>query len=140
MQNERDELTREDARLVETLRAQYAPPPLDAARRAAFDARLRERIERPGWRGALLPAFAAASLAALAVWWLPRTPESAPPEQIARVEPAPAPAPATAAAGASDTDWEQVLFYGDPTRVQRAQQDELPPEFAAIDGLFFDDV
>jgi hypothetical protein len=133
MQNERDELTRDDARFVEALRAHYAPEPLEGAKRAAFDARLRERVLRPRWRGVWLPAFAAASVAALAVWWLPRTPASEAPAAVARVVAAPAPA-------ATDTDWEQALFYGDLTRPQQDEQAELPPEFAAIDGLFFDDV
>jgi hypothetical protein len=130
MPNERDELTRDDARFVDALRAHYTPEPLDGAKRAAFDARLRERLERR-WRGVWLPAFAAASVAALALWWLPSTP--------APVTPSPAPVVATVPA-ASDTDWEQVLFYGDLTRPQQDEQAELPPEFAAIDGLFFDDV
>jgi hypothetical protein len=131
MQNERDELTRDDARFVEALRAHYTPEPLDGAKRTAFDARLRERLERPRWRGVWLPAFAAASVAALALWWLPGTP--------APVTPVPSPAVAAVPA-AADSDWEQALFYGDLTRPQQDEQAELPPEFAAIDGLFFDDV
>ena len=131
MQNERDELTRDDARFVEALRAHYTPEPLDGATRAAVDARMRERALRPRWRGVGLPAFAAASVATLALWWLPGTP----------VSETPVPAPTVAAVpAAADTDWEQVLFYGDLTRPQQDEQAELPPEFAAIDGLFFDDV
>jgi hypothetical protein len=34
-----------------------------------------------------------------------------------------------------------VLFdYGDPSDATQGVQAELPPELAAIDGLFFDDV
>jgi hypothetical protein len=137
MQNERDELTRDDARFVEALRTHYAPEPLDGPRRTAFDARLRERISRPGWRGALLPGFAAASVAALALWWLPNTAQTPVPAPTPIAENARTPA---AILAAGDTDWEQVLFYGDLTRVQQDAESELPPEFAAIDGLFFDDV
>jgi hypothetical protein len=139
MQNpERDELTREDARFLERLRAHYTPEPLSGAERTAFDAKLRERIERSRWRGALLPAFGAASLAALAVWLVPVTQTP--------VVPVPAPAPVarvqTAEAPSSPAaNWEQTLFYGDLTR--DAVQDvsaELPPEYAAIEGVFFDGV
>jgi hypothetical protein len=139
MQNpERDELTQGDERFLERVREHYTPEPLSGAARTAFEARLRERLERPRWRGAWLPAFAAASLGALALWLVPVTP--------ARVVPAPAPAPlarvetADVPSGAS-ANWEQTLFYGDLTR--DAAEDasaELPPEYAAIEGVFFDGV
>lgn len=126
--DEREELGAEDARFVERLRALYAPEPLDAARRAAFDARLRERIERSRWRGALLPALSAAALGALLLW------SAAPPAPQREAIP-------VATARSAGAAWEQVLFYGDLTRVQAGDEsDELPPEYAAIEGVFFDGV
>jgi hypothetical protein len=119
---ELEELTREDARFVERLRSLYAPEPLEGARRAAFDARLRERIARPRWPLALIPAFTAAALA-LVVW------NSLPGERA--VTPAPA-RPASAA-------WEEVLFEGDPAQEQAIDaRDELPPDYKAIELAFFD--
>jgi hypothetical protein len=134
MKREREEtemLTGEDARFVERLRALYAPEPRDAAARAAFDARLRERTLRRSWRRALLPAFSAAALAALLCW-------NALPGTRGGAGGSPAPAATASQAGAA---WEQTLFYGDPTRAQTGDEsDELPPDYAAIEGLFFDDV
>ena len=124
---ELEELTREDARFVERLRALYGPEPLEGARRAAFDARLQERIARPRWPLALIPAFTAAALA-LVVWSsLPGAP-------------APKPAPTVVASGASAA-WEEVLFEGDPTEVQAVSvHEELPPDYKAIELAFFDGV
>jgi hypothetical protein len=149
MQNdERDRLTPDDARFVEQLRTRYAPPELTPVQRAAFDARLRERLE-PRWRGAWLPGLAAASLAALAVWFLPAAPDRpSEPVTVARIEPAPTTVPVAAREEAArvtrstrDASWEPVLFdYGDTSDATQGVQAELPPELAAIDGLFFDDV
>jgi hypothetical protein len=129
---ERDELelTGDDARFVERMRGAYAPEPLSGARRTAFDARLREKLERPRWRGVWIPACAAAAVAALAVWnGLPATRVEAPPVVTASVP------------TAAGTAWEQLLFESDLTRVQVGDDsDELPPDYAAIELAFFDDV
>jgi hypothetical protein len=125
---ELEELTREEARFVEQLRSLYGPEPLDGARRTAFDARLRERIARPRWPLALIPAFTAAALA-LVVW------NSLPGQRPA------APAPAIATNRASAAAWEDVLFEGDPTQEQAVSaQDELPPDYKAIELAFLDGV
>jgi len=122
-----EELTREDARFVERLRSLYGPEPQDGARRTAFEARLRERIARPRWPLALIPAFTAAALA-LVVW------NSLPGERTAT------PAPNATASRASAA-WEEVLFEGDPTQEQAVVvQDELPPDYKAIELAFFDGV
>jgi hypothetical protein len=125
---ELEELTREDARFVERLRSIYEPEPQDGARRAAFEARLQERIARPRWPFALIPAFTAAALA-LVVWnSLPGAP-------------APKPAPTVTASAASAAAWEEVLFEGDPTEVQAVSvHEELPPDYKAIELAFFDGV
>ena len=123
-----EELTREDARFVEQLRSLYEPEPQGAARRTAFEARLRERIARPRWPLALIPAFTAAALA-LVVW------NSLPGERV------PTPAPTAAASGASAAAWEEVLFEADPAQEQAVNvQDELPPDYKAIELAFFDGV
>ena len=125
---ELEELTREDARFVERLRSLYEPEPQDGARRAAFDARLQERIARPRWPLALIPAFTAAALA-LVVW------NSLPGERP------PQPAPTVTASAASAAAWEEVLFEGDPTEVQTVSvHDELPADYKAIELAFFDGV
>lgn len=128
---ELEELSGEDARFVERLRSAYAPEPLSAAQRTAFDAKVRERTQRPVWQGLWIPAFGAAALAALALW-------NGLPDAIG-VAPAPvATARATSAAGAA---WEQLLFESDPTRVQVGDDSaELPPDYAAIEVAFFDGV
>ena len=122
-------LTGEEARFVERVRGAYAPEPLSAAQRTAFDARLREKLERPRWRVLWLPAFSAAALAALVVWnGLPATQSEAP---IA----------SASAPSAAGTAWEQLLFESDLTRVQVGDDsDELPPDYAAIEIAFFDGV
>ena len=125
------ELTGEDVRFVERVRSAYTPEPLSAAQRTAFDARLREKLEHPRWRGFWIPAFSAAALAALALWnGLPATQGEAP----ASVATANAASPA-------GTAWEQLLFESDLTRVQVGDDsDELPPDYAAIEIAFFDGV
>jgi len=69
---ERGLLERDDARFVERLASHYAPPPLEGARRTAFDARLRARLDAErhrhrggagGWPGVALAGAAAAALA-----------------------------------------------------------------------------
>jgi hypothetical protein len=131
-EDERDEATgAEDARFVARVRDAYAPPPLDAARRAAFDARLRERLERRRGRGAWVPALSAAALAGLAALWLWGGTSPAPERDAPRI----------AAVPGAGSAWEQALFYGDLTRVQAGDaSDELPPEYAAIEALFLDGV
>ena len=124
-------LTGDDTSFIERVRGAYAPEPLTAAQRTAFDARLRERLERPGWRGWWIPACSTAALAAFAVWYtLPVTRGAAP------VPVTTASAPSTAG-----TAWEQLLFESDLTRVQVGDDSaELPPDYAAIEVAFFDGV
>ena len=133
-QREREdlELTGEDARFVERVRSAYMPEPLSAAQRTAFDARLREKLERPRWRGLWIPAFSAAALAALALWnGLPAVQGESPAPVVA----------AASAVSPAGTAWEQLLFESDPTRVQVGDDsDELPPDYAAIEIAFFDGV
>jgi hypothetical protein len=140
----RDDLDRESARWVRELATLYAPPAPSPAQRAAFDARLRERIERRRRQRALVPALAAAALAATVVWAVaPRVLQTRAPE---------APA-ARVAARPSEAAWEARLLYTDAygdTYVDASYTDssaagaaasadraELPDDYAAIDSLFF---
>lgn len=125
------ELTGEDTSFVERVRSAYTPEPLSAAQRTAFDARLREKLERPRWRVLWIPAFSAAALAALALWnGLPAT------QGESR-----APVATASAVSPAGTAWEQLLFESDLTRVQVGDDsDELPPDYAAIEIAFFDGV
>ena len=84
--DEREELTRRGrAASSSGCATLYAPEPMDGARRTAFDARLRERLERRRWSGLWLPAFSAAALAALVVWnALPGVRRRRPPRRHAR--------------------------------------------------------
>ena len=126
------ELTGEDSGFVERVRSAYAPGPLTAAQRTAFDARLREKLERPRWLSLWIPAFSAAALAALALW------NGLPLVQGDTRAPVVASASAASPAGLA---WEQLLFESDLTRVQAGDDsDELPPDYAAIEIAFFDGV
>jgi hypothetical protein len=59
----------DDRRLIESLRAEFRPDPMSPERAAAFRRRLEERIEpRARARRFALPAFAAAAVAAAALW------------------------------------------------------------------------
>jgi hypothetical protein len=124
--DDRDELGREDAEWVERMRAHYTPEPLDAARRSAFDLKLRERLERRRWSLPWVPALGAAALAGVLAWNM--LPASAPQ------------ATPVAKASAANSRWEQALFYGDLSRSSLDDGAELPPEYQAIEGAFFDDV
>jgi hypothetical protein len=65
--DERPRMDQEDKEFAARLAAHYAPPPWASAKRVGFDEALRARIERPRWRGFLIPALATAAAAAL-VW------------------------------------------------------------------------
>jgi hypothetical protein len=130
--DERPKLAREDEDFVKRVAASYAPPPMAAARRAAFDEALSERLRRgqPARRwltAAWLPAAAAATLAAV---WLfsgwPGTDGLVPLEETV---------PALSARA-----WEEELFL-DGGSFEAEQPDEselLPEEYIAIASVFLD--
>lgn len=126
---ERPVLEREDARLVARVRDAWSPEPLGTVERAAFDARLHERIARRRHRLGLWPALGAGLVAAsLAALLLVREETSRPPAPlpVAAGEPRPA-APA----------WAASLLYGDDDELG-ADDDTLPAEHAAIASVFLD--
>lgn len=128
---DRLDLRPEERRFVERMNAAFEPRPMHAARRMALDARIRERIERSRWSAILWPGLAAAALVVALVWAeLPvaRSGNGQEPT-VARVEPQ------------APNAWERRLFYGDvsgPTLDENASEALLPPDYAAIESLFFD--
>ncbi|HVH06154.1 MAG TPA: hypothetical protein VNE71_09175 [Myxococcota bacterium] len=106
-------------RWLERVRDGYAPPPVTPAQRAAFDARLRERIESPRRGLPWLPLSVGAGLAtaALAALLVRRAPVATAPAGVA----------------AADDEWageillEDGSAYGDDD-----PEDALPPQYAAI--------
>jgi hypothetical protein len=130
--DERSKLAREDEDFVKRVAASYAPPPMAAARRAAFDEALLGRIRRshPARRwlmAAWLPAAAAVALVAVWIFSLsPGTDGLVPSEKIV---------PALSA-----RVWEEELFL-DGGSFESEQPDEselLPEEYIAIASVFLD--
>lgn len=129
---ETEDLSADAARFVERLKAAYEPTPMNAARRAALDARVRERIDHPPRQRWLAPAAAFAVVAVAFVFWA-RTDH--------RDEPAPA--PVVARVEAPDTQsWEAQLYLYDASTgsdaIDGTEDELLPADYAAIDRLFFD--
>jgi hypothetical protein len=116
----------EEARLLARIREHYAPEPLAPARRSAFDAGLRERVERSrrrtGWVPALAAGLAAAALAGLLLRGTGTAPDTKP-------------------LSAATEAWENALLYGDPAAYEDAgtvPDASLPPQYAAIASTFLD--
>lgn len=130
--DDRPKLARKDEDFVKSVAASYAPRPLAAAERAAFDEALWGRIRRrhaARSRLALawLPAAAAAGLAA--VWLFSAWPGSDGPAPSGEAPPA---------LGARA--WEEELFL-DAGLVEAEGSDEselLPEEYIAIASVFLD--
>lgn len=133
MDRSRDEgttLDRDDERLVERIRAEWAPPPMAAFERTRFDANLQERLETAQRRVGRWPALGA-GLAAAAVAAL----------LIVRVGVGPAPpTPGPQAAGsAAPAGWAAEVLYAAPAdEISPEPNRELPAEYAAIAGVFLD--
>ena len=131
----RPPLEPQDARLVRIIARHYAPAPLDAARAAAFDARLRERLARRRRLRLVPPLVAAAAAASLAALVVVRGMQDAPPPDPASAR------VARAQAGVERVDpaWERAVLYAEPAQAGLDEDDvegALPPEYAAIDALF----
>jgi hypothetical protein len=130
--DDRPKLTPEDQEFVERVAASYAPPPMAAAERAAFDEALFGRVRRKHatrrWLTlAWLPAAAAAGLAA--VWLFSGWPGSEGPAPSQEIAPA-----------LSARAWEEELFL-DTGLFESEQPDDselLPEEYLAIASTFLD--
>lgn len=128
--NDDTTLSRDDERLVERLRAEWAPAPLTAFERTRFDAKLQERLghahRRVGRWPALGAGLAAAAVAALLLVRIGAGP--APPTAGTQAAEVPVPA-----------GWAADVLYATVTdEIAREPDPELPDEYAAIAGVFLD--
>lgn len=129
--DERPVLEREDERLLARVRDAWSPEPLGTIERAAFDARLQERIARRRHRLGPWPALGAGLVAAsLAVLLLVREDATGPPA------PRPPPTAAREARPAARASAASLLYGGDDEL--DANDDALPAEYAAIASVFLD--
>lgn len=118
-----ERLSARDAELVERMRNDFAPAPLDSARAAAFDARLHERLARPRRRPLALAALATATATALAWALLPGVGE---------------PGSASEADAFAAAAWEQEVIFGEGLEDPFGGDEEvlLPPEYEALASAF----
>ncbi len=127
--DERPKLAREDEDFVKRVAASYAPPPMAAARRAAFDEALLGRIRRsqPARRWLTAACLPAAALAA--VWLFSLSPGTDGLVASEKIVP-------TLSARA----WgEQRFLEGGSFESERPDESELlPEEYIAIAGVFLD--
>ena len=113
---------------VERLAVAYAPTPMTAGERAAFDAAIRARLERPTRWPMLVPALGAAAAAALV--WFVFSQTSGPISPPGREE--------SAAVVASS--WEDELFLSSDLSASEDREESatLPEDYLAIAGAFLD--
>jgi hypothetical protein len=114
-----DAESRDDAAFVARLADAYAPPPMTPARRARFDARLAERVQRARLRFVPVLAAGAASLA-IALFVV---------SQLTRNGPV-APAP-----GARSPSPASALVLAEALGSGSEFEEALPPEYQAIASL-----
>ena len=119
----------DDPELIRALARHYAPGSLSEAERAAFDARLRERLAARPRRPLLVPLASAAALGLAA--WLGLAQLRAP----TAVPQAPALVVADAQEEAVDP-WEYALLFEDIAPAQDAEDEALPGDYAAIASLW----
>jgi hypothetical protein len=126
--DERPPLDGAEEEFVDRLAEVYAPAPMTAAERAAFDAAIRARLERPERRPVLIPVIGAAAAAAL-VWFVltqPIGPIGSPGEEES----------GAAVAGS----WEDELFLSSDLSASedRDESESLPEDYLAIASVFVD--
>ena len=111
---------------VDRLAAAYAPAPMTAGERAAFDASIRARLERPARRPMLVPAIGAAAAAAL-VWFV----------FSQAIGPIPLPGEEESAAVVASS-WEDELFLSNDLSASedREESETLPDDYLAIASVF----
>ncbi len=138
---------RDDERLVERIRTEWAPPPMTAFERTRFDAVLQERLghahRRVGRWPALGVGLAAAAFAALLIVRVgvgPAPPTSGSLAAGGAAPAVPAAVPAVpAAVPAVPADWAAEVLYATPADEMTIDEaGELPAEYAAIAGVFLD--
>jgi hypothetical protein len=111
---------------VDRLAAAYAPAPMTAGERAAFDQSIRTRLERPTRRPMLVPVIGAAAAAALA--WFVLSQATGPIRPPGEEE--------SAALVASS--WEDELFLSSDLSASedREESETLPDDYLAIASVF----
>jgi hypothetical protein len=111
---------------VDRLAEVYAPEPMTAGERVAFEAAIRDRLARPRRRPVLIPAIGAAAAAAL-LWWVGSQ----------SVDSVPAPAGEKFAAVPAGS-WEDELFLSSDLSASedRDESRTLPDEYLAIANAF----
>jgi len=124
--DERPPLDGAEGEFVERLAAAYAPAPMSAAERAAFDEGIRARLERPWRRPLLIPAIGAAAAAAL-VWFVVSQ----------TIGPTPLPGEEQSAAAVASA-WEDELFLSSDLSASegREESETLPDDYIAIASVF----
>jgi len=126
--DERSPLEGAEREFVDSLAADYAPPPMSAAERVAFDEAIRSRLERPRRRPVLIPAIGAAAAAALIGLVLS---DSTGPIRLAGEKD-------SGAVVASS--WEDELFLSSELSASedRDEGESLPEDYLAIASVFLD--
>ena len=124
--DERPPLDGAEEEFVDRLAAAYAPAPMSAAERVAFDETIRARLERPRWRPLLVPAIGAAAAAAL-VWFV----------FSQTIVPIPPPGEEESAALVASS-WEDELFLSSDLSASegREESETLPDDYLAIASVF----
>ena len=124
--DERPVLDGAEKEFVDRLAREYAPPPMTAAERVAFDEAVRARLERPERRPLLVPAIAAAAAAA-ALWFVLF--DSTGPIRL----------PGEEESGAVvASSWEDEVFLSSDLSASedRDESETLPQDYLAIAGVF----
>jgi len=124
--DERPPLEGAEEEFVERLAAAYAPAPMSAAQRAAFDEGIRARLERPWRRPLLMPAIGAAAAGALVWLVISQT-----------IGPTPLPGQEHSAAVLASS-WEDELFLSSDLSASedREESETLPDDYLAIASVF----
>jgi hypothetical protein len=121
---DRREAEGDDAPWLARVREAYAPPPPTPAQRAAFDARLHDRLAG-GHRAPWLPISIGAGLATAAL------------AAVLALRPAPVETPANVAS--ADDPWADELLLGEGGYAAADEADDgLPPQYAAIASVWLE--
>jgi len=124
--DERPVLDGAEKEFVDRLAREYAPPPMTAAERAAFDEAVRARLERPERRPLLVPAIGAVAAAAVLCFVLfdPTGPIRLPGEE--------------GGGAVVASSWEDEVFLSSDLSASedRDESETLPQDYLAIAGVF----
>ena len=127
--DERPRLDDAEKTFVERLASEYAPPPMAASGRAAFDEGIRARLERPRRRAVLIPAVATVAAGALAWVLLSHS-----------IGPLAGPGGEESGAPVVAGSWEDEVFLSSDLSASedRDESTALPEDYLAIASAFLD--